>query len=67
VHLPAERRRQAFLAMHKSLTQEIAETEERIKMLDPVEKRRAELALMLQRLRRDWIDNELTGGLAPAP
>lgn len=59
VHLSAKRRREAFFAMRQSLNQEITETEEQIKALDPVEKRRAELAMLLQRLRLDWIDSEL--------
>ena len=57
--LPPERRNACLKGMLAALTQQIAETEARQGELDPVEKRRTELALILQRARQNWLCLEL--------
>lgn len=58
-HLPPDRRRGCLDGMLDALTRQIAEMEAGQAALDPIERRRSELALILQRARRDWLRAEL--------
>lgn len=58
-HLAPGRRRSTLQAILAALEVEIAASEGLLRTLDPVERRRAEWALILQNARRQWVQAEL--------